>query len=330
MKTLAAVIAILCLSAPVSAANILSYGAVGNGAVDNTAAIQQALDSNWDVYIPAGTFCVGRLALNHDHIRIHGDGPASILQFTAGAGALITGGPYAVSLSDVLLVGDDDSQKMNTVNPTSSAMALNISSQSDSVVDRVTIHGFGEVGIYTNDSATNQLSHLRISNSTIYNCWDALLVNGPYSEYVLVTNTEIHHNRYGLDIEAGNFSGSNVRISSNGYGVYLYGGRDPNNGHGNLTGSQINHSTMDAIYASGITIGFNFTGNQIADGPIYFGGCTGINLQGGAIDVQEYDFDGGGANQIEHNFIYGAYANTVNHNYNGHPDATVWASNFQR
>lgn len=68
-------------------ANVLDFGAAGDGTTDDTAAIQAALDAAEAVYFPSGTYKVtGTLdisALNRQHI--YGDGKTSIISYSATA-----------------------------------------------------------------------------------------------------------------------------------------------------------------------------------------------------------------------------------------------------
>lgn len=63
--------------------NVKRFGAVGNGAVDDTEAIQRALDAAYksgggDVYFPAGIYKVGNLVVR-DNVEITGGGHAAVI-----------------------------------------------------------------------------------------------------------------------------------------------------------------------------------------------------------------------------------------------------------
>lgn len=329
MRALALGLLLCLLASDARAASVLTYGAIGNGIADDTVAIQSALDTSADVYFPAGTYLVRGLWVQFNHSNIHGDGPASILLLSSYvSGTLLNANAHDVSVHDLSLSGGNDVSHNLMVDPASVRNGIIVSAESDSSVHQATIHGFDSVGIWAVDITSTTQTTLSLSDVAIYDCWDALLI-GRNSEYVHLANADIHHNRYGLDVEAGNFSGVNVKLNDNGYGLYLYGGSNPNNGHGNLTGSQITHSVVYSVYAIAVSIGFNLSANQIHDGDVYLFSSRGINISGGTMDVNNYFLDGGGANAIRGNFIYGAYQNNFVHNAGGHPDATIVADNFQ-
>ncbi len=59
--------------------NVKDFGAKGDGVTDDTAAIQDALNTGGDVYIPEGVYIVTSLLLT-DGNTVHGDGEKSILK----------------------------------------------------------------------------------------------------------------------------------------------------------------------------------------------------------------------------------------------------------
>lgn len=68
-------------------ANVLDFGAVGDGVTDDTAAIQAALDSGaLSVFIPAGSFlCSSLLMPSTTYFTLHGTGQSSTLVQKAGS-----------------------------------------------------------------------------------------------------------------------------------------------------------------------------------------------------------------------------------------------------
>jgi hypothetical protein len=58
--------------------NVLDYGAIGNGVVDDTAAIQAAVNTGLPVYLPAGQYKVTATITNTSNLILFGDGSISV------------------------------------------------------------------------------------------------------------------------------------------------------------------------------------------------------------------------------------------------------------
>lgn len=306
-----------------------NFGADPNDFRDDTAAVQAAIHAGSPVYMSPGYYTVCGLVAEYNNGLIAGAGTGSVWQQTTSCGAptFDTAG-YSLTMRDMVIDGSDNSSKKTTENPGTNWTGLRVGSQADVVLDRVTVQNFPRYGLVTYDGSTNRSTHLKVSNSTFKNSWDCFVVSQNYGEYIQVTNSDISGCRYGLDIESGNFIASNMKITDNGIGVYVYGQGISNNGHGSISNSMINHSAVASIQCSSVSIGFNFVGNQIHDGPIFLYYSTGINITNGTIDIQDYWLEGGGKNLVAGNFFYGAYDNTVHHNVNGHTDQTTFTGNF--
>jgi hypothetical protein len=70
--------------------SVKDFGAVGDGVVDDTTAIQNAINAGKLIYFPAGTYKFSTLQLNHDGCILVGDGEkATVLTSTATSGSII-------------------------------------------------------------------------------------------------------------------------------------------------------------------------------------------------------------------------------------------------
>ena len=116
--------------------------------------------------------------------------------------------------------------------------------------------------------------------------------NGSGSEYVTITGIRSAGNITGLSVGAGNVSICGGSITNNSTGVILTGG--DNNGHGTITGVNINHNggvEGSNVVADGVTKGFTFTGCHIYGDSASVGmiwhknGSTNITYTGGVIDA---------------------------------------------
>jgi hypothetical protein len=70
--------------------SVKDYGAVGDGVVDDTAAIQAAVDAAKTVYFPAGSYKFSRILIRHNNCALVGDGQfRTFLASTVTTGAAI-------------------------------------------------------------------------------------------------------------------------------------------------------------------------------------------------------------------------------------------------
>lgn len=63
--------------------NVQGYGALGNGQTDDTDALQRALDTGSEIFIPAGTYRISRALILTSHKRVYGTGASSLIKQTA-------------------------------------------------------------------------------------------------------------------------------------------------------------------------------------------------------------------------------------------------------
>ncbi len=86
--------------APENSVNVLDFGAKGDGAANDTAAIQKAIDSLKDggtVYIPKGTYSVNYLSFRENiHIRLAGNLPDARVGYTDEIADYVKNGDVAV------------------------------------------------------------------------------------------------------------------------------------------------------------------------------------------------------------------------------------------
>ena len=317
----------LATKAPI--ANVRAFGAVGNGVADDTAAVQAALTASRNVYFPTGTYLTSNLTVANSGTHIYGDGLSSVLLLEAGStGALLATGVNTVLIENLALYGGDDTDKKAVATATADRSGISVRAVVNSQIRGVTVHGFENHGVVTAGGSNDFLTHLVISDSTFYNNWSGLSVENTDSEYLRVSNLDIHNNYRGLYLNAGNLTGTNCKIIDNGYGVYLYGTGNANNAHGNLSNSLINHNTYP-IYAVDATLGFNLIGNNIFYGEIWLTRCTGINISDGMLDVVYYYLEGGGRNYIRNNAVGASQANSPVHNWNAVTDDTRFIDNIK-
>lgn len=91
--------------------NVKHYGATGDGASDDTASIQAAIDAvnaqgGGCVYVPGGTYMISATLTLYSHIALQGDGDASIIKATTGGwGVSLHGMIDMVGVRGAMLIG---------------------------------------------------------------------------------------------------------------------------------------------------------------------------------------------------------------------------------
>jgi hypothetical protein len=96
-------------------ANVLDYGAIGDGVADDTVAIQAALDANDSIYFPQGTYKVSATIRASRVVNINGDPEATIVAASGFTGISITKIGVAFTLKAIFAVfsGSDIGQQTN-------------------------------------------------------------------------------------------------------------------------------------------------------------------------------------------------------------------------
>ena len=80
--------------------NVLDFGAVGDGVVNDTAAFQAAINTGKSVYVPDGKYNITLVNLN-ENTSITGNGNKSIINVTSGNGFSYTGTPTYSSVIQI-------------------------------------------------------------------------------------------------------------------------------------------------------------------------------------------------------------------------------------
>lgn len=120
-----------------------------------------------------------------------------------------------------------------------------------------------------------------MSDCSSYECTTSLRIDADSAaEYNLISNFLASGSLKGLQIGAGNTTINGLSVVQCNVGIHLTGG--PNNGHGIISGSNINHCSQTAILADGVTNGFTFDACHIYSDSASSGH---IRMQGGSTDI---------------------------------------------
>ncbi len=159
--------------------SVKDFGAVGDGVTDNTAAIQAALNTGKNVYIPDGSFFFSLpLSYTADNQSIYGSGNNSILKHrglgSSGPSWISTNGFDNVSFCNLQVDGGSGGTGANP--------GLWIDGGSQNVtVDGVFFNGGGQVVFL------DTCSDIKVVNNTFYGCRYGIIQRFGYaSSYVLI------------------------------------------------------------------------------------------------------------------------------------------------
>lgn len=161
---------------------------------------------------------------------------------------------------------------------------------------------FGERGRFSSVSAS--LCHFGID-----------LDAGNGSEYNTFVNYDLSNNRVGLRMGAGNNTFCGGSITGNRYAnVEIIGG--PNNAHGSMSSTTINHAGVYNLLIQDVTNGFDFTACSLygnshnsSSGQIFISNSKGISISGGQLDcwVNVWKGSDSGTHTIRNCFCPGGY-----------------------
>jgi len=146
--------------------NVKSFGAAGNGIVDDTAAINNALNQGLNIYFPSGTYLVTGIVLKYGQ-RIRGESRANtIIKSTTNAPIISFGSGNVdfVYISDLKILGSQNAGVLQH------GIAV-LPAQSSNHICRVHIHSCGGNGIDFSGVITNAGNdEWNIENSKIQSC----------------------------------------------------------------------------------------------------------------------------------------------------------------
>lgn len=291
--------------------NVKKAGAIGDGIVDDTAAIQRALDSSLSVYFPPGVYLVTNLITRDGH-NFFGDGKKSIIKFKTGAtGWLFAATTQSVSYEDLDIDGDEsvDYTGVTTAGVRSGIQLSGVNPNTR--LTRVSVHGFNNYGIGCHGigSQAGYISPISVTDIASYQNYIGFdtgiggenVAVTTTSEYMRISGLNCYMNRYGLVINAGNETITNSHLDANAYGLTINAAF--NNGHGTITGSTINHNTLLSLNINGVTNGFSIVGNQMFFGDISVINSKGINIQGNNLHISNITLTDNGTSFLKGNYF---------------------------
>lgn len=283
------------------------FDAKGDGIIDDTIPIQNALNTNQTVLLSEKTYIATALTLNEGN-RLIGSSMKTILKQKSDSVAanMITVNKGA-SASMFTLLGKNSYTSATFDVITTLATALDMSyvgTQNGIVIageqvelSNIRISQFSRAGLTTNlnNSGAYQPLSRMISNIVVSYNWIGIETK-ENSEYATFIGIIGKFNGYGIVNIGGNNSFSNSKVDHSRVGMYLKSGL--NDGHGEFTGGSINHSRAYSILADNIHNGFLYSnldiygsGNGIVDG-VYIKQSMGIKISNSKLSGVSITCDG--------------------------------------
>lgn len=256
-------------------ANVLDYGAVGDGTTNNTAAFQAAVNTGLPVFVPHGTFLISTTVTMENNQTMFGMDWQSIIKITANTRAIAVDSGCVVSGLKFIGNGKAGSGAFNT--------GIIISGAVGGSIDNCMFQDFagdpvanGGGGVFGSSIHSANSDGWRITNNYFYNN-DAGLNLSTRGEYVSVTANSFGANTCALLGAAGNLSivGNIIQNNTTGFKCINV----TNNSHSTISSNLINHNVYpiwieDVAFSSG----FSFNDNMIFFGGIYIKNANNIKF----------------------------------------------------
>ncbi|HEY1956057.1 MAG TPA: hypothetical protein VGH28_10595 [Polyangiaceae bacterium] len=317
-----------------NATTLEQFGAVGDGATNDSAAMTSAISavaSGGTIQLGCGkTYLVGASSpyTVPAGVSIVGCGDGSILKTATNAAVLVAGGQGDVFRNFQILGNGTGAAQIGIGNGN-----LGGGGFENVRIEGCTFTDLGEAGVLVFNYAltTSQFLGTTIANDKfIGNPTYGLWIQGGYEVVtgIQVTNSVSPASSCGEGIRIGNTGNAYIlsgSVTSCTTGVHLIGGG--NDGHGLIT-LEINHNTTNLLADDTVANGEQFIGTNMYAGDITLTSATGLHFTGGQIDANNYYFDGSTGTVFNGvTFPDACCANTIHNNFNSHASTTKWLPN---
>lgn len=299
--------------------NVRSYGAVGDGVVEDTTTIRSAIAaaaaSGSTLYFPNGNYLVDNLTNISGCPLWLGEGTNSALVFkTTSTGFAVTF-TNNTSMQGISILDGLNNVSFNYAGATAtnrSGLSYWVSGVSS--LRDVYVSGFGSNGVYVvgTTGTTARDAYGVVANAVIQNCYIGLAIAAGAAEYARVSSAHIHDCAIGFYNGSANVEAAGLLVHDCYYGGYIYAGADKRN-HGTLTGSSFNHTTKSLVL-SNFNTGITIQGCRImGGGSMIWTNVSGVlfenNLiQNTALNIDNTSAGTSGMNVFQNNASFGSFS----------------------
>ena len=254
-------------------ANVMDYGAAGDGTTDDRAAFVSALAASNVIYIPSGSYLIASEITLADNKIIVGDGATSIIKPPTNGVAFVFGNRN--QLSNIHIQGYG--KAVNTSRGVEIDGGVSGDASNEHVIENCFFTDLSNDGV--NVTRTQYATHSTgssFTNNKFINCNQGLVFE-TQAEYNTITGGAMSNCDVGVLVRGGNNTFSSVNISRNAVGVDLVSGT--NDGHGMFSACNINHNTTANLRVTNILNGFTFDACNFYDGSILLSSSSDLKFE---------------------------------------------------
>lgn len=257
------------------------YGAIGDGATDDQAAMNAALAASDYVFLSGKNYRIATTMTTDDDDHIMGSGNSTIISVASNI-AVITIGGINNTIENLQILGSGSGAGQNGITAIGNGSFNQYRYFTN--LEKVWANNLGNAGFYTINTigADSGSEHQGTYNAVLCratSCAVGFLMD-TRGEYNTFTNCTADTNVTGVRFNGGNDSWTGGKIVDNTTGLYI--GSGTNDGHGVTSGALINHNGSNVTSVSTVT-GYSITACEIVAGSITLTTCTDIRFYGNDI-----------------------------------------------
>ena len=257
--------------------NVINF-VTTNDQLDRSPEVNAILAEHKRINFGEGRFYLAGINMPDDSI-ITGQGSATKIYLKSNEGNYIFKLGSRCTIKNLAIYANtDDYTSNNSTYPTDATIGTkkaivwegtyntDSSTPKRAIVEGCYIANFDNSGIYLNDTGTNVVTGISVSNCIIWHCYAGININYS-SEFNRFVNCAVSNCLYGVINNGGNNHFSNSVFAKNNTGMLIDNGtgQSPNRGHGTVQGCNFDHAggnTGFGVEIYGNTYGEIFTGCQ--------------------------------------------------------------------